>query len=132
MIKTKKKPIGPRALDYLLVVDNKNIHKREGIELVEVHPGRWDINISDNPMNKKIRRSILRFTGNDELVMQFGKSNKVFNIDKPSEIPMDQLGDEIRTLMRKRKFCSTCTEKAIEYLLKAIECHKKYLNKVYY
>lgn len=131
MTKTKKH-IGPKVLDYLLVVDNKNINEREGIELVEVHPGRWDINISDRPMNKKIRRSMLHFTGNDELAMQFGKSNKVFIIDKPSEIPMDQLGNEIRTFMGKRKFCSTCTEKAIEYLLKAIECHKKYLNKVYY
>lgn len=131
MTKTKK-PIGPKVLDYLLVVDNKNINEREGIELVEVHPGRWDINISDRPMNKNIRHSVLCFTGNDELVMDFGKSDKVFSIDKPSEIPIDQLGAKIRTLMRKRKFCSTCTEKAIEYLLKAIECHKGYLNKVYY
>lgn len=131
MTKTKKH-IGPKVLDYLLVVDNEKINKREGIELVEVHPGRWDINISDKLMRKNIRHSVLRFTGDDELAMQFGKSNKVFIIDKPSEIPMDQLGNEIRTLMSKRKFCSTCTEKAIEYLLKAIECHKKYLNKVYY
>lgn len=131
MTKTKK-PTGPKVIDYLLVVDNKNIKEREGIELVEVHPGRWDINISDRPMNKNIRHSVLCFTGNDELVMDFGKSDKVFSIDKPSEIPMDQLGNKIRTLMRKRKFCSTCTEKAIEYLLKAIECHKKYLNKVYH
>ena len=131
MSKTNK-PIGPKVIDYLLLVDNENINKREGIELVEVHPGRWDINISDKPMNKNIRHTVLCFTGNDELAMQFGKSNKVFVIDNPSEIPIDQLGDKIRTLMNKRKFCSTCTEKAIEYLLKAIELHKGYLNKVYY
>lgn len=131
MSKTNKS-IGPKVLDYLLIVDNENRNKREGIELVEVYPGRWDINISDKLMSKSIRHSMLRFTGDDELVMQFGKSNKVFVIDKPSEIPMDQLGNEIRKFMSKRKFCNTCTDKAIEYLLKAIELHKGYLNKVYY
>lgn len=125
MTKTEKHT-RPKVLDYLLVVDNKNINKREGIELVEVYPGRWDINISDKPMNKKIRRSVLRLTDDDELAMQFGKSNKVFVIDQLSEIPIDQLSDKIRTFMGKRRFCGTCTDKAIEYLLKAIECHKKY------
>lgn len=126
-----KKPILPKVIDSLLLLDNENVYKREGIELVEVYPGRWDINISDRPTNKNIRYSVLRFTGNDELVMGFGKSNKGFSIDKPSEIQKDQLGNEIRILMSKYKFCSTCIDKAVEYLLKAIECHKRYLNKVH-
>jgi len=131
MSKTKE-PIVPKVIDFLLLSDSENINKREGIELVEVYPGRWDININDKPTNKNMRYSVLRFTGNDELVMGFGKSNKGFSIDKPSEIQKDRLGNEIRILMRKHKFCNTCIDKAIEYLLKAIECHKKYLNKVYF
>ena len=127
-----KKPILPKVIDYLLLSNSDNVNEREGIELVEVYPGRWDININDRPTNKNIRHSVLCFTGNDELVMDFGKSNKCFRVDKPSEAQKDLLGNEIRILMRKYKFCNTCIDKAIEYLLKAIECHKRYLNKVYF
>lgn len=125
MNKTKK-PIVPKVIDSLLLLDSDNINEREGIELVEVYPGRWDININDRPTNKKIRYSVLRFTSNDELFMCFGKLNKSFSIDKPSEVQKDLFGNEIRILMRKYKFCNTCIDKAIEYLLKAIECYKGY------
>lgn len=125
-----KKLILPKVIDSLLLSDNENVNEREGIELVEVYPGRWDININDKPTNKKVRYSVLRFTGNDELVMSFGKLNKCFCIDKVSKVQKDQLGNEIRILMHKYKFCNTCIDKAIEYLLKAIECHERYLNKV--
>ena len=120
-----KKLILPKVIDSLLLLNNENVYKREGIELVEVYPGRWDINISDRPTNKNIRYSVLRFTDNDELVMSFGKVNNCFVIDKPSKIQKDQLCNEIRILMCKYKFCNT-------YINKAIECHKGYLNKVYY
>ena len=127
-----KKLILPKVIDSLLLLNDENVYKREGIELVEVYPGRWDINISDRPTNKNIRYSVLRFTDNDELVMSFGKVNNCFVIDKPSKMQKDQLCNEIRILMCKYKFCNTYIDKAIEYLLKAIECHKGYLNKVYY
>ena len=123
-----KKPILPKVIDFLLLSDSEDIDKREGIELVEVYPGRWDININDRPTNKNVRHSLLRFTGDDELVMGFGNMRNGFSIDKPSTIEKEQLGNEIRMLMHKYKFCNTCIDKAIEYLLKAIECHKRYLN----
>lgn len=123
-----KEPILPKVIDFLLLSDGDSIDEREGIELVEVYPGRWDININDRPTNKRIRHSVLRFTGDDELVMGFGNMRDGFGIDKPSTVQEDQLGNEIRKLMRKYKFCNTCIDKAVEYLLKAIECHKGYLN----
>lgn len=125
-----KEPILPKVIDFLLLSDSESIDKHEGIELVEVYPGRWDININDRPTNKNMRYSVLRFTSNDELVMSFGRLNKGFSVDKPSELPKDQLSKEIKILMCKYKFCNTCINKAIEYLLKAIECHKRYLNRV--
>ena len=123
-----KKLILPKVIDSLLLLNNENVYKREGIELVEVYPGRWDININDRPTNKNIRHSVLRFTGNDELVIGFGNMRDGFGIDKPSTVQKDRLCNEIRTLMHKHRFCNTCIDKAVEYLLKAIECHKKYLN----
>ena len=129
MSKTKK-PILPKVIDSLLLLEGDDTRECEGIELVEVYPGRWDININDRPTNKNIRYSVLCFTGNDELVMNFGRLNKGFSVDKPSELPKDQLSKEIKILMCKYKFCNTCINKAIEYLLKAIECHKRYLNRV--
>jgi len=123
-----KKPILPKVIDSLLLSDSENINEREGIELVEVYPGRWDININDRPTNKNVRHSLLRFTGDDELVMGFGNMRDGFSIHKPSTVQKNQLSNEIRTLMHKHKFCNTCIDKAVEYLLKAIECHKRYLN----
>lgn len=129
MSKTRK-PILPKVIDSLLLLEGDDTHESEGIELVEVYPGRWDININDRPTNKNMRYSVLCFTGNDELVMSFGNMRDGFGIDKPSTVQKDQLCNEIRTLMYKHKFCNTCINKAIEYLLKAIECHKRYLNRV--
>ena len=56
-----KKPILPKVIDYVLIEDNEDVRKREGIELVEVYPGRWDININDRPNNKRMRFTEIRY-----------------------------------------------------------------------
>lgn len=124
-----KKPILPKVIDYVLVKGDEDVYKREGIELVEVYPGRWDINIGDRPTNKKIRQSLFCFTGDDELVIGFGNMRNGFAIHKPSEVQKDQLSNEIRVLMRKYKFCNTYIDKTIEYVLKAIELNQQYIER---
>ena len=122
---SNKKIITPKVLEFVLITNDENVHQREGIELVEVYPGRWDINIGDKPTNKKIRNSSITYHANDSIVMYIGRST--FGIDK-----LNNNFNELRKFLKSKRFNSTYLDKIIEYLMKAIDINKEYLeNKTY-
>lgn len=120
-----KKMIMPKVLEFELITNDENIYRQEGIELVEVYPGRWDININDKPANKRIRNSSIIYHANDSMVMYIGRS--AFSVDK-----LNNNFNELRKFFKSKRFNLTCLDKIIEYLMKAIDINKKYLeDKVY-
>jgi hypothetical protein len=122
---SNKKIIIPKVLESIVITNDENVYKREGIELVEVYPGRWDININDKPTNKKIRHSNITYCANDSVVMYIGEST--FGIDK-----LNNNFNELRKFLKSKRFNSTYLDKVIEYLMKAVDINKEYLeNKTY-
>lgn len=120
-----KKMIMPKVLEFMLITNDENVYQQEGIELVEVYPGRWDININDKPVNKRIRNSSIIYHANDSMVMYIGRS--AFSVDK-----LNNNFNELRKFFKSKRFNLTCLDKIIEYLIKAIDINKKYLeDKVY-
>ena len=120
-----KKTIMPKVLEFMLITNDENVYQQEGIELVEVYPGRWDININDKPANKRIRNSSITYHANDSMVMYIGRST--FGIDK-----LNNNFNELRKFLKSKRFNLACLDKIIEYLVKAIDINKKYLeDKVY-
>ena len=120
-----KKMIMPKVLEFMLITNDENVYQQEGIELVEVYPGRWDININDKPANKRIRNSSITYHANDSIVMYIGRST--FGIDK-----LNNNFNELRKFLKSKRFNLACLDKIIEYLVKVIDINKKYLeDKVY-
>ena len=117
-----------KVIDYLLITDDADISKREGIELVEVYPGRWDINISDRPTNKKIRQSEITYIGGNEdtLFIHIGNVKTQFSIENVLTTNIHNQCTDIRIVLKKYKFSAACIDKVIEYFLKAIEINKRY------
>lgn len=117
--------IMPKVLEFELITNDENVYQQEGIELVEVYPGRWDININDKPANKRIRNSSIIYHANDSMVMYIGRS--AFSVDK-----LNNNFNELRKFLKSKRFNLACLDKIIEYLVKAIDINKKYLeDKVY-
>lgn len=121
-----------KVIDYLSITDDSDISKREGIELVEVYPGRWDININDRPTNKKIRQSEITYIGGheDTLFICIGNMKTQFSIENVLTTDIHNQCTDIRILLKNYKFSTICIDKVIEYFLKAVEINKKYRKEI--
>jgi hypothetical protein len=126
-----KKPIVPKVIDFLLLSDSESIDKREGIELVEVYPGRWDININDRPNNKRVRFTEISYFYDDTLHVSSNTSRGYLSGENLSK-NLTQECNELRAILKKRKYCNTCINKIIEYLMKAVELNQQYIKRKVY
>lgn len=123
---TDIKPEYPKVINYMLTEGSKNIHKREGIELVEVIPGAFDINITDR-VNGRLRHSLLRYnSGDDQIQIEIGNRNAYYLFDL---IDLEKDLKKIRDYLMGERFLKVIAEKAVDYISWALEISNEKLYK---
>lgn len=116
----------PKVIDYILYKDDPDRRKREGIELVEVIPGSFDINITDR-VNGRLRHSLLRYnSGDDQIQIEIGNRNAYYLFDL---IDLEKDLKKIRDYLMGERFLKVIAEKAVDYISLALEISNEKLYK---